>query len=148
WRLVADPRLRHRRRRRPRSARYRRPGQARRDGRAADQGGGERHRHHGHPWRGATLLWDEHQKLIQTVVEVARRRVPILTGTTSMNTRRTLEKARWAASAGSDGLLNGVPMWLPPSWQNAVQYYQDLAQACPDMAIMVYHNPPVFRVTI
>jgi len=97
---------------------------------------------------GATLLWDEHQKLIQTVVEVARKRVPILTGTTSMNTRRTLEKARWAASVGSDGLLNGVPMWLPPSWQNAVQYYQDLAQACPDMAIMVYHNPPVFRVTI
>ena len=89
----------------------------------------------------ATLLWDEHQKLIQTVVDVARKRVPILTGTTSLNTRRTLEKARWAESVGSDGLLNGVPMWLPPSWQNAVQFYKDLAEAMPNMAIMIYHNP-------
>ena len=75
-------------------------------------------------------------------MDVARKRVPILTGTTSLNTRRTLEKARWAESVGSDGLLNGVPMWLPPSWQNAVQFYKDLAEAMPNMAIMIYHNPP------
>ena len=97
---------------------------------------------------GHTLLWDEHQKLIQTVIEVARKRVLIFTGTTSLNTRRTIEKTRWAIQAGADGVLNGVPMWLPPSWQNAVQYYEDLAAACPDAAFMIYHNPPVFRVTI
>ncbi len=97
---------------------------------------------------GHTLLWDEHKKLIQTVVEVARKRVPVFTGTTSLNTRRTVEKTRWAIDAGADGVLNGVPMWLPPSWQNAVQFYEDLAEACPKAAIMVYHNPPVFRVTI
>ncbi len=97
---------------------------------------------------GHTLLWEEHKKLIQTVVDVARKRVPIFTGTTSLNTRRTLEKTRWAKDAGADGVLNGVPMWLPPAWQNAVQFYRDLAEACPDVAIMIYHNPPVFRVTI
>jgi trans-o-hydroxybenzylidenepyruvate hydratase-aldolase len=85
---------------------------------------------------------------MQTVIEVARKRVPILTGTTSLNTRRTIEKTRWAASAGSDGVLNGWPMWLPGAWQNAVQYFEDLAAACPEMAIMVYHNPPIFRCTI
>ncbi len=97
---------------------------------------------------GHTLLWDEHQKLIGTVIETVRKRVPVFTGTTSLNTRRTLEKTRWAMDAGSDGVLNGVPMWLPPSWQNAVQFYEDLALACPHAAIMIYHNPPVFRVTI
>jgi hydratase-aldolase len=29
-----------------------------------------------------------------------------------------------------------------------VQFYKDLAEAMPNMAIMIYHNPPVFRVTI
>jgi hydratase-aldolase len=97
---------------------------------------------------GHTLLWDEHKKLISTVVETARKRVPVFTGTTSLGTRRTIEKTRWAIDAGSDGVLNGVPMWLQPSWQNAVQFYKDVAEAVPNAAVMVYHNPPVFRVTI
>ncbi len=49
---------------------------------------------------------------------------------------------------GSDGVLNGVPMWLQSSVENAVQCYVNLAEACPAMAIMIYHNPPAFRVTI
>src|SRR5918994_1446949 len=64
------------------------------------------------------------------------------TGTTSLNTRRTIEKTRWAVDAGADGVLNGVPMWLQPSWQNAVQFYKDIAEAVPNASVMVYHNPP------
>ena len=95
-----------------------------------------------------TLLWGEHKKLIQTVVEVVNHRVPVFTGTTSLNTRRIIEKTRGPRDVGSDGVLNGVPMWLQSSVENAVQCYVNLAEACPAMAIMIYHNPPAFRVTI
>lgn len=97
---------------------------------------------------GHTLLWEEHKELIATAVEVVNKRVPLFTGTTSLNTREIIEKTKYATDAGADGVLNGVPMWLAPSWQNAVQCYRDLAEACPRTAIMVYHNPFAFRVTI
>jgi hydratase-aldolase len=97
---------------------------------------------------GHTLLWDEHKQVIATAVEVVARRVPLFVGTTALNTREIVDKTRYAAKLGVDGVLNGVPMWIASSWQNAVQCYRDLAEACPDTAIMVYHNPHAFRVII
>jgi hydratase-aldolase len=44
--------------------------------------------------------------------------------------------------------MNGTPMYLPSSVPNALQYYRDISEACPKMAIMIYHNPFAFRFTI
>lgn len=95
-----------------------------------------------------TLLWEEHQKLIQTAVEVVNRRVPVFVGTTSLNTRETIRKTRYAIDVGADGVMNGTPMYLPLAPADVVQYYRDLAEAVPQAAIMIYHNPHAFRVTI
>jgi len=53
-----------------------------------------------------TLLWDEHNKLIEVAVNVAKGRVPVIMGTTSLNTRRAIEKKKFAAEAGADGVMN------------------------------------------
>ncbi|GBC82821.1 Trans-O-hydroxybenzylidenepyruvate hydratase-aldolase [bacterium HR10] len=95
-----------------------------------------------------TLLWEEHQKLIQTAVEVVNRRVPVFVGTTSLNTRETIRKTRYAVEVGADGVMNGTPMYLPLAPADIVQYYRDLAEAVPQAAIMIYHNPHAFRVTL
>ncbi len=95
-----------------------------------------------------TLTRDEWELVVRTSVEVVRRRVPLFCGSTTLNTRDTVERTRFVHNAGADGVLNGVPMWLVPSVDNAVQYYADIAEAVPDAAIMVYHNPAAFRVTI
>lgn len=39
-----------------------------------------------------TLLWVEHKELIATAVEVVKKRVPLSTDTTSLNTREIIEK--------------------------------------------------------
>ncbi len=91
------------------------------------------------------LLWDEHKLLIETAVKAVRGRVPLFTGTTSLNTRETIMKTRFAKQAGADGVMNGVPMWIAPSHDNVVRYYQDLNEGCPDAAIIIYHNPPAFK---
>ncbi len=95
-----------------------------------------------------TLLRDEWEMTVRTAVEVVNRRVPLFCGTTTLNTRETIERTRFVIDAGADGVMNGAPMWLAPSVENAIQYYADIAAAVPDVAIMIYHNPPVFRVTL
>jgi hydratase-aldolase len=95
-----------------------------------------------------TLLWEEQKKLFETVVDEVNGRVPVLTGTWAPNTRESIEKTRYAADVGSDGIMNGPPQYVEPTVENTIQYYKDLAEACPEMTIMIYHNPGAFRVTL
>lgn len=93
----------------------------------------------------ATLTWEEKKKFMATMVETVRGRVPFFVGTTSLNTRDTIAQTRFAADLGADGTMLGVPMWCAPSVATAVRFYQDVAEACPDMAIAVYANPEAFK---
>jgi len=93
----------------------------------------------------ASLVPEEKKAFIGTVVEAARGRVPVFMGTTTLNTRETIEHTRAAAALGVTGTMLGLPMWCPPTLQSAVQFYRDVAQACPDTAICVYANPEAFR---
>jgi hydratase-aldolase len=95
-----------------------------------------------------TLLWEEQKKLFNTVVDEANGRVPVLTGTWAPNTRESIVKTRYAIDVGSDGIMNGPPQYVEPTVDNTLQYYQDIADSCPETTIMIYHNPNAFRVTI
>lgn len=94
---------------------------------------------------GSTLTLDEKKAFIGALVESARGRVPVFTGTTTMGTRDTIELTRFSADAGADGTMLGLPMWCQASTPVAVQFYKDVAEACPDMAICVYVNPDAFK---
>lgn len=93
----------------------------------------------------ATLTWPEKKRFMATLVETVRGRVPVFVGTTSLNTRDTIEQTRVAADLGADGTMLGLPMWCAPSLPVAVRFYKDVAEACPDMAICVYANPEAFK---
>jgi trans-o-hydroxybenzylidenepyruvate hydratase-aldolase len=93
----------------------------------------------------STLTWDEKKKFVATAVEATRGRVPFFAGTTSLNTRDTVEQTRAAADMGADGTMLGLPMWCPSDTATAVQFYRDVAEACPQTAICVYANPHAFR---
>jgi hydratase-aldolase len=95
-----------------------------------------------------TLLWEEQKKLFDTVVDEANGRVPVLTGTWAPNTRESIVKTRYAIDVGADGIMNGPPQYVEPTVDNTIQYYQDIADSCPETTIMIYHNPNAFRVTI
>lgn len=94
------------------------------------------------------LLWEEYKVLVRATVDAVRRRVPLFIGCTSLNTRDTLEKMRFIRDAGADGVITGVPFYMPSTAENAVQFYLDIAEQFPDLAIMIYHNPPLHHVTI
>lgn len=93
----------------------------------------------------ATTTWEEKKKLMATVVETVRGRLPIFVGTTTLNTRDTIRETRWASNLGADGTMLGLPMWCAMSVPGAVRFYRDVAEGCPEMAIAVYANPEAFR---
>jgi len=95
-----------------------------------------------------TLLWSEKQKLAEATISAAKKRVPVFIGCTSLNTRDTMEQVQFAQQAGADGVLCGVPFYFPSTVDNAVQFYLDLADAFPKLAIAIYHNPQLHRITI
>lgn len=93
----------------------------------------------------ATLTWPEKQAFMSALVETARGRVPVFVGTSAPNTRDCVEQTRWASDLGADGTMIGPPMWCAPSLPTVVQFYKDVAEGCPEMAICIYANPEAFK---
>jgi len=93
----------------------------------------------------ATLTWEEKHKFMATIVEELRGRVRYFGGTTSLNTRESIRQTREAAKLGVDGTMLGPPMWCAPDVATTIQFYKDVAEACPDTAICVYANTEAFK---
>lgn len=93
----------------------------------------------------ATLTLDEKIDFMGAIVDAASGRVPIFAGTTTLNTRDTVDLTRKAQDIGADGTMLGIPMWCEPSVETAVQFYRDVAEACPKMNIAIYANPEAFK---
>ena len=93
----------------------------------------------------STLTASEKKAFNATAIEVVAGRVPFFTGTTTLNTRDTIRETRQLHDMGADGTMLGIPMWCAPSENVAVQYYKDVAEACPEMPICVYANTEAFK---
>jgi trans-o-hydroxybenzylidenepyruvate hydratase-aldolase len=94
---------------------------------------------------GATLQWEEKAAFMATLVQAACGRVRIFGGTTALNTREAVRQMRAARDLGVDGTMLGVPMWCKADVPTAVQFYRDVTEAVPELAICVYANPEAFK---
>jgi trans-o-hydroxybenzylidenepyruvate hydratase-aldolase len=92
-----------------------------------------------------SLLWEEKKQFIGCVLETTKGRIPVFTGTTALNTREVVDQTRCMHEMGVSGTMLGVPMWCKVELRTAVQFYKDVAEACPDTAIAVYANPEAFK---
>jgi len=91
------------------------------------------------------LTWAEKKVFMATVAETANGRVPVFGGTSTLNTRETIQQTRAARDIGMNGTMVGPPMWNTPDTNMAVRFYRELAEAVPDLAICIYANPYVFK---
>ena len=94
---------------------------------------------------GSTLTWEEKRAFMGCVVETIRGRIPYFCGTTSLNTRETVRQTREAKNMGVDGTMLGPPMWCQADTPTAVQFFRDVAEAVPEMAICIYANQEAFK---
>jgi 4-hydroxy-tetrahydrodipicolinate synthase len=89
---------------------------------------------------GATLTDDEHRRVIEAVVRTAERRVPVVAGCGSNDTRRTQEAARRAAEAGADALLVVTPYYNKPNRSGMLAHYHAVVEAT-SLPVVVYNVP-------
>lgn len=93
----------------------------------------------------ATLTETEWRTFTEIVVDAVDGECPVVAGPTTLNTRSTIERMRFAREVGADGVLLGRPMWLELSREATIEFYRQVAAAVPELGIVVYHNPPAFK---
>jgi trans-o-hydroxybenzylidenepyruvate hydratase-aldolase len=92
-----------------------------------------------------SLLWEEKKAFIGCVLETIAGRIPFFAGTTALNTREVVAQTRAFHDMGVSGTMLGVPMWCKADLGTAVQFYRDVAEACPDTALAIYANTEAFK---
>jgi len=88
----------------------------------------------------ATLSHEEHCRVVEIVVGVARGRTPVIAGTGSNNTREAIELTRHAKEAGADGALLISPYYNKPTQDGIVAHYAAIARET-DFPLVVYNIP-------
>ncbi len=88
-----------------------------------------------------TLSHDEHQRVIEIVIETNAGRVPIIAGTGSNATQEAIQLTRHAEKAGADAALVVAPYYNKPSQEGLYQHYAAISRAVSDLPIIVYNIP-------
>ena len=90
-----------------------------------------------------TLTDSEKKWLFTTAVETVAtsgRKIPVIAGTGSNNTRRAVELSRMAEDCGCDGLLVVTPYYNKASEEGLITHYETIAGAT-SLPLIPYHVP-------
>lgn len=95
----------------------------------------------------AALTFEEKLAFTDTIIQTNAKRVPVFAGVTTLGVKETVRQMRAFKELGAEGCFVGLPLWQTPTITNSVKFYADLAEAVPEMALMVYANPLFFKST-
>jgi 4-hydroxy-tetrahydrodipicolinate synthase len=84
-----------------------------------------------------TLTHDEHLRIVEITVKLAKGRVPVLAGAGGYNTLEVIVLARELAELGADGILSVTPYYNKPTQEGLFQHYRAIAEAVP-LPIILY----------
>ena len=87
-----------------------------------------------------TLTDEEQAQVIARVVAVTKKRVPVLAGTGSPSTKKTIAASKAAMAAGADGVMIVMPYYNKPSQDGLRLHALAVAKAIP--APIVLYNVP------
>jgi len=88
----------------------------------------------------ATLTTREQMLVIETVMEVAAGRVPVIAGTGTNGTASSIELSLEAAAMGVDGVLLITPYYNKPTPKGQIEHYTRVADAV-DCPVILYNVP-------
>lgn len=89
----------------------------------------------------ATLSFSERIEVIERTIEAARKRVPVIAGTGTNDTRTTIELTNRAMELGADAVLVVTPYYNKPTQRGLVEHYRTLIRET-DARIILYNVPP------
>lgn len=88
----------------------------------------------------ATLNYEEHDHVIEVVIDAVSGRVPVIAGTGSNSTSETIQLTAHAKKAGADAALLIAPYYNKPTQQGLYEHYRRVAEEV-DIPIMLYNVP-------
>lgn len=88
----------------------------------------------------ATLSDYERRTLIETVVECSHGLLPVIAGTGTNDTRRSIEMTAFAQEAGADGALCVTPYYNRPSQRGLALHFGAIAEST-SLPIVLYNVP-------
>ena len=94
-----------------------------------------------------SLRAEEKREVLKAIVEVVAGRVPVITGVSELTTELAEDYARAAETIGADGLMLLPAMVYVPSEAELEAHIRRVAAAS-RLPIMLYNNPPAYRVSI
>jgi 4-hydroxy-tetrahydrodipicolinate synthase len=84
-----------------------------------------------------TLTHEEHIRVVEITVELAKGKVPVLAGAGGYNTAEVTAMARELAVLGADGILSVTPYYNKPTQEGLFQHYRAIAEAV-SLPIILY----------
>ncbi|MFK7866551.1 MAG: 4-hydroxy-tetrahydrodipicolinate synthase [Alphaproteobacteria bacterium] len=87
-----------------------------------------------------TLSHQEHERVIDLAIEVAKNRVPVIAGCGSNNTDEAISLTRFAKKAGADAAMLVTPYYNKPTQAGLYAHFAAIAAAV-DIPIIIYNIP-------
>ena len=88
----------------------------------------------------ATMTHDEHEAAIRICVEQVNKRVPVIAGAGSNNTREAIPLTQFAKNVGADAALHITPYYNKPTQEGLFQHFKAISDAV-DIPIILYNIP-------
>ena len=88
-----------------------------------------------------TLSHEEHETVIETVVQHAAGRVPVIAGAGSNSTAEGIRLIRFAEKAGASAALVVTPYYNKPTQAGLIAHFTAMHDAC-TLPIIIYNIPP------
>lgn len=88
-----------------------------------------------------TLSHDEHKRVVEIAVEVAKGRVPVIAGAGSNSTEEAIALTRHAKEAGAAAALIVTPYYNKPTQEGMYLHFKAIADSV-DLPIIIYNIPP------
>src|SRR5262245_11574159 len=88
-----------------------------------------------------TLSHDEHKRVVELCIEVAKGKVPVIAGTGSNSTAEAIELTQHAEQAGADAALVVLPYYNKPTPEGQYQHFKAIHDST-NLPIIIYNVPP------
>lgn len=84
---------------------------------------------------------DEMKRGAEIVIDETKGRVPVFFGIGAIRTKKCIKLAKIAQEVGADGISVIQPMFLRPTEEELYNHFMSIANAVPDLSMLLYNNP-------
>ena len=84
---------------------------------------------------------EEMERALRVILDQTAHRVPVFFGMGLVNTKSCIALAKMAEQAGADGISVLQPMFLKPTEDELYAHFKAIANAVPNLPMLLYNNP-------